>query len=206
MTTKIFSEKFTVVCMVFLFFTFYYSYSQVVPVVVSSESASRPPNQVPEDAISLTFRGDKARQSLLAIEAIEFNNGKEVKEGRRSASTDVKVEMNPGGVFLLNIYEDVNGAVRASKTNVGKYTTVTKIDPDAGGNLKCIPLGARGDVYNRNVAVALIYDAAKVEGKEIELKLSDANSVEKNDVEYVKSIMADILEHYYIIIYNYVLQ
>lgn len=182
-----------VTCIVLLLTTSFYSFSQVVPVVLSSRSASRPPAQVPEDAISLTFRGDKSRQSLLEINALEFNNGEEVKEVRRSTITDVILELDSGSTFLLDIYEDASGVVKVSKTYVGKYVTTTRIDPESGEALKCISLGALGDIYTKNVAVALIYDATMVEGKQIELKPSGANSTEKSSVEYVKGVMKDFL-------------
>jgi len=93
---KSISGRVIFICVTLLFVFSYHGYTQVV---TSARSGSMPSLQVPEDAISLTFGRDKERSSCLKIKALEFKNGKEVLEGRRSENIDVDVDLNPGSVF-----------------------------------------------------------------------------------------------------------
>ena len=179
--------RITCICMLLFLVISHNTYSQDIPVVVRANSKPTSSLQVPEDAISLAFRVPKGRSSHLEIEVLEFKNGKEVKEERRSNNINVSVNLNPENTFLLDVYETDNGIVRVSKTKVGVYATTTKIDSDTGEHLKCVSLGVLGNIYDRTIVVALVYDSTKVGKKEIEAILTDIRSAEKNDVETIKA-------------------
>ena len=165
--------------------------------------------QVSGDSISLRFRGSDESSSVLEISGWEFkNNNSKRMWGRMTENGQEEFifsTIDSGGTFLLDIYRDTDGSIKICENKLRVYIATRSIKPLTGENLQCRSLEAPRNVYDKSIAIALVYDSNKTEDREIERRLSGARSEEKNNMEFIKNKMAGI-EHYYVIAYSHVAQ
>ena len=203
--------RITILCFLSLFLTSNNAYSQIERVKVVPTGSRK----YPEDAISLTFRAPKDKNSLFEIEVLEFKNKKGTKKEQRWVYHKRSVDLTPESILLFKVYETDNDIVFPVDDHV--MVMVRLVDGDGFGRLikpvgreklKCVSLGSHEemDIYGKTVAFALVFDGAKVEKKDIEARLADIPSAEKSDVEKIREKirekMSNILEHYYIVTYS----